>query len=198
MKPTAFVAAAAAAAAFMSGCSSTSEAPPTAGATRVAPSAAAPLLARYGLQDMDAATIVDHLDRLGLQQRPSDLKASVRPTELQLTWGTKEYDLPLPSDRFYLSVAPYLDQTHECFFHSLTTCKGELGGKQVRVRVTDDADGSVLVDEEQTTYANGFVGFWLPRDIRGTVEITYAGHRGQASFGTDDDAPTCLTTLHLT
>lgn len=198
MKLTAFVAAAAAAATVMSGCSSTSDAPTNAGTTQVSPSAAAPLLARYGLQDMDAATIVDHLDRMGLQQRPGDLKASVRPTELQLTWGKKEYDLPLPSDRFYLSVAPYLDQTHECFHHSLTTCKGELGGKQVRVRVTDSSDGSVLVDEDQTTFANGFVGFWLPRDIRGTVEITYAGHQGRATFATDDAAPTCLTTLHLT
>ena len=197
MKSTAFVAAAAAAATFLSGCSSAPVAPATTVATQGAPSAAAPLLARYGLQDMDAASIVDHLDRLGLPQRPGDLKASVRPSELQLTWGKEQYDLPLPADRFYLSVAPYVDQTHECFYHSLTTCKGELGGKKVQVRVTDSTDGSVLVDEEQTTYANGFVGFWLPRDIRGTVEITYAGHEGRVSFATDDEAPTCLTTLHL-
>jgi hypothetical protein len=199
MKLSPLVAAAAAAAALLSGCATASDTPTAARSSGASsPSAAAPLLARYGLQDMDAAAIVDHLDRLGLKQRPSDLKASVRPTELQLTWGKEEYAQPLPSDRFYLSVAPYLDKTHECFYHSLTTCKGELGGKSVRVRVTDSTDGSVLVDEERTTYADGFVGFWLPRDIHGTVEVTYAGHRGRVAFATDDAAPTCLTTLRLT
>lgn len=197
MKLSSLVAAAAAAVTLVSGCGATSEAPTSARSTGT-PSAAAPLLARYGLQDMDGAAVVDHLDRLGLKQRPSDLEASVRPTELRLTWGKQEYSLPLPSDRFYLSVAPYLDHTHECFHHSLTTCKGELGGRAIHVRVTDSSDGSVLLDEDRTTFANGFVGLWLPRDVRGTVEVTYAGRRGHVAFATDDAAPTCLTTLRLT
>lgn len=198
MKPAPLVAAAAAAAVLLSGCSTTSDAPAaTRSSGTASPSAAAPLLARYGLQGLDAAGIVDHLDRLGLDQRPSDLKASVRPTELQLTWGKEEYALPLPRDRFYLSVAPYVDHTHECFYHSLTTCKGELGGRTMRVRVTE-RDGSVLLDEERTAFPDGFVGFWLPRDISGTVEVTYAGHEGSVPFATDAAAPTCLTTLHLT
>ena len=198
MKLSRLLAVAAAAVVLVSGCGTTSETSTGSRSAAPAPSAAAPLLARYGLQDLDAAAIVDRLDRLGLKQRPSDLKASVRPTELQLAWGKEEFDLPLPSDRFYLSVAPYLDHTHECFYPSLTTCKGELGGKTIRVRVTDGTDGSVLLDEERTTFANGFVGFWLPRDIHGTVEVTYAGHRGHVAFATDDAAPTCLTTLRLT
>lgn len=31
-------------------------------------------------------------------------------------------------DEFYVSVTPYLEQTHDCFFHSRTTCLGELRG----------------------------------------------------------------------
>lgn len=162
------------------------------------PDSAAPLLAEYGLQGMDTVEVIDHLDRLGGADRPSDLMASVRPDELQLAAGKKTASLPVPEDRFYLSVAPYLDQTHECFFHSLTTCQGELAEEDVDVKIVDTTTGEVLVEETRTTFRNGFVGFWLPRDIDGTLEVAYDGRVGRTEISTDQDAPTCLTTLRLT
>jgi hypothetical protein len=174
--------------------------PTTRSATESAASAvpeAAPLLAEYDLQDMDSVEVIDHLDRLGGKDRPTDLMASVRPDELQLTTGKEEVSLPIPEDRFYLSVAPYLDQTHDCFYHSLTTCQGELGQKDVEVKIVDTATGEVLVEETRTTFANGFVGFWLPRNIEGTLEVAYDGKVGRTEISTGQDAPTCLTTLQL-
>lgn len=97
-----------------------------------------------------------------------------------------------------MSVPPYVDQTHECFYHSLATCQGELSGEDVRVRTVDDETGEVLVDEQTTTFDNGFVGFWLPRDIAGTIEVSHDGLTGTAGFTTTDDGATCLTTLRLT
>ncbi|GAB2933884.1 hypothetical protein GCM10027280_22150 [Micromonospora polyrhachis] len=141
--------------------------------------------------------VIDQLDRLDLQQRPADLKASVRPSELMVSAGGQEHSLALPGDRFYLSVAPYVQRTHECFYHSLTTCKGELAGVEVQVRVVDDASGKVLVDEVSTTFANGFVGFWLPRGITGTLRIASGGKVGETTISTGPEAPTCLTTLRL-
>ena len=158
---------------------------------------AAPLLAEYGLQGRDSVGVIDHLDRLGGQDRPAGLMASVRPGELQLSAGAEQASLPLPADRFYLSVAPYVDHTHDCFYHSLTTCQGELSGEDVDVQIVDTATGKVLVDETRTTFANGFVGFWLPRDIEGTIEVGYDGLVARADISTGQDAPTCLTTLHL-
>ncbi|WP_281366691.1 CueP family metal-binding protein [Nocardioides massiliensis] len=79
--------------------------------------------------------------------------------------GRREVSLDVPEDRFYLAVAPYVDQTHECFYHSLTTCLGELDSADVRVKIVDEANDEVLVDEVRTTFDNGFLGFWLPRDI---------------------------------
>ena len=38
--------------------------------------------------------------------------------------------------------------------------------------------GDILIDEPRTTYDNGFLGFWLPRDITATLTIDY-----------DDEAP---------
>jgi hypothetical protein len=189
----------------LSGCaagadSPDSAAPSTSGVNSMSsqvPTEAKPLLARYGLGGMDSAQIIDHLDRLAGKERPDDLMASVRPGELVLSAGKAEYDLALPDDRFYLSFAPYVQQTHECFFHSLTTCQGELVAQDVRVQITDDTNGEVLADETRTTFANGFVGVWLPRDIEGTLRVTYDGQVGEVEFATTEDAPTCLTTLRL-
>jgi hypothetical protein len=159
-------------------------------------SSASAILARHGLAG-DAVAVVDRLEALGGSDRPSDLKASVRPNELQLSDADGAASMPMPADRFYLSVAPYATDTHECYFHSLTTCQGEMSERPVHVRITD-ASGSVIVDEDTTTNANGFVGTWLPRGASGTVEVTTPDGRGSQPFGTGPDDPTCMTTLRLT
>lgn len=161
------------------------------------PEEAEPLLAEYGLDGMDTVEIIDHLDRLAVADRPQELMASVRPDRLVLTDGGEEYELDIRPDRFYLSVAPYVDQTHDCFHHSLTTCTGELASVDIEVEVVDETTGEVLVDETRTTFDNGFTGFWVPRDIDGILRVTYDGKTGEAAFTTDRDAPTCLTTLEL-
>jgi hypothetical protein len=160
------------------------------------PAASSEILDDRGMAGRTVEEIIDELDTMPLGARPPDLMASVRPDGLVLSDGTAEETLPLPDDRFYLSVAPYVDSTHECFHHSLTTCTGELGGAEVELRVTT-ADGEVLLDETRTTYDNGFVGFWLPRDVEGTVDVKYDGRSGSAPFETRSDSATCLTTLRL-
>ena len=124
------------------------------------------------------------------------LTASVRPEELIVSDGTEELAVALPEDEFYLSVAPYVDSSHECFFHSLTTCQGELAEADIEVTFTT-ADGEVLLEETTTTFANGFAGFWLPRDVEGVLEVTHDGRTGQVPVATGEEDPTCLTTLQL-
>ena len=161
-------------------------------------SAGADLLAEYGLADMSAPEIIDSLDRMNVSDRPSDLIASVRPDALVLTDNVQEVVLDMPDDVTYLSIAPYIEQTHECFFHSLTTCRGELSGQDIEVRIVDDATGDVIVTESTTTFDNGFAGFWVPRDLQGTIEVTYNGRSGTTPFSTADEKATCITTLQLT
>src|SRR5690625_6954320 len=124
--------------------------------------------------------------------------ASVRADELVLADGEQEVTVPLEEEGgFYLSVAPYVDQTHECFYHSLTTCQGELTDQDLDVRVVDEA-GEALLEEKSTTFDNGFVALWLPRDVQGTIEVSCDGRTGAPAFATADEGATCLTTLQLT
>jgi hypothetical protein len=141
-------------------------------------------------------SIVDDLERLGGDERPRALKASVRPDELQLSDGDEQVTLRMPADRFYLSIAPYRAKTHECYFHSLTTCQGEMASSDVHVKIVDTS-GAVLVDRRTVTNANGFVGFWLPKGVSGTVEVTTGAGTGSQPFSTGADDPTCMTTLRV-
>lgn len=158
----------------------------------------AEFLNTYDLDDMDAVEIIDHLDRLETAERPADLIASVYPDELVLTDNRQEVVLDLPQNLSYLSIAPYVEQTHDCFYHSLTTCQGELSNATVDVEITDSTTGDVVVDEQVATFDNGFVGFWVPSDIDGTIEISYDGRTGASDFTTTDEGATCITDLQLT
>ena len=185
--------AAAALALALTGCSAT-DPEPTADGT-VSQDA---FLTTHGLADMDAVEIIDHLDRQKVTERPTDLIASVRPDELQLSSGDQEVVVDLPDNQTYVSIAPYLNSTHDCFYHSLTTCVGELSNEDIQVKITDEATGEVLVDEETTTFDNGFIGFWLPDDVTGLIEVSYQGRTGTTEFSTTDDGATCVTDLRLT
>lgn len=156
------------------------------------------LLETYDLADLDARQIIDRLEATPVAERPADLRASVRPDSLLLsTLGGDELSMPLPAGEFYLSFAPYLQQSHDCFFHSLTTCLGELRGEAVDVLIVA-SDGTVLVDEALQTNDNGFVGVWLPRGVDAELTVRHEGGSVTLPVSTGEDAPTCLTTLQLT
>lgn len=156
------------------------------------------LLSDFGLAEMDAVEAIDHLDRLAVTDRPADLMASVYPDELVLTDNVREVTLDIPEDSSYLSIAPYVDQTHDCFYHSLTTCLGELSNENIELQIVDNATGEEIIDEEMTTFDNGFIGVWVPNNTAdGTIEITYDGLTGSTAFTTTDEGATCITDLRV-
>ena len=188
--------------AALSGCAGTPTEPAQGTSTgSQATSAPAPsgraLLAKHALTGKSAVEVINELDRMPLEDRPADLRASVRPDVLLVSGDDAEVSLPIPADRFYLSVAPYVDTTHECFNHSLTTCKGELGGEDVEVSLIEEGSGKVLADGVRTVFDNGFVGFWLPKDIAATLRITHDGKVAERRISTHAADPTCLTTMQL-
>ncbi len=157
------------------------------------------VLADHDLDGLDAAQVIERLDTMPVADRPTDLIASVQPDALVLTDDQKrETRLPMPEDEVYISVAPYREQTHDCYFHSLTTCLGELANTAVQVTLTGE-DGDVLLDEVRQTYDNGFVGIWVPRGIKATLTIEHEGRTGTVTISTmNEDDATCITTLQLT
>lgn len=157
------------------------------------------ILQQFGYSAADTVSLIDALDATPVAERPAGLMASVRPGELQVTAPDgREASLPLPAGRFYLSIAPYVTGTHECHFHSLTTCRGELSGAEFDVTVRNAATGEVLVDGPRAAFDNGFVGLWLPRGITADVTIGYQGRQASATVSTAaNDAATCLTTMQL-
>ncbi len=158
----------------------------------------ADLLAAHGLEGKDAREIITELDQTPKAERSTDLMASIGIDELVLSDDKGEVRLSMPEDETYLSLAPYVNQTHDCYYHSLTTCTGELGNQPVHVTFRDGATGEAIIDEDVTTYDNGFVGFWVPKDISGTIEVDYEGRTATTDFSTEADGATCVTTLKLT
>lgn len=176
----------------LAGCSTPNAEAPSAGSGST-------ILSEYGLDGMDAAQIVDRLDALPIADRPAGLMASIRPDELLLSDGKNpDLSMPMPEDKFYVSLAPFVDRTHDCYFHSLTTCTGELSGENMDVTVTNHATGEVLLDGMMQTQENGFLGLWLPRDIEATIDLVQDDRSASASISTtNDDDLTCLTTMQL-
>ncbi|WP_068786543.1 CueP family metal-binding protein [Paenibacillus phocaensis] len=110
------------------------------------------------------------------------------------TAGSKTYDLP--KDEFFVSIAPYVNQTHPCEIHSLTGCRGEMSEQEFQVNVTD-AEGNPVLDQKMMTQANGFIDLWLPRDQTYRVEVSHDGKTAESEISTFDGDQTCITTLQL-
>lgn len=180
----------------LTGCTAATPGPASPPAS--SPTSDADLLADHGVAGLDATQIIERLDAMPVEDRPADLMASVRPDALVLTDGhDREARLPMPEDEVYVSVAPYRDQTHECYFHSLTTCLGELSDAEVRVELIS-ADGDVLIDEVRRTFDNGFVGIWVPRGIEAILTVEHESSEGTVEVSTmGQDGPTCITSLRL-
>ena len=153
MKPTRALAAVVLVAALLSGCGDDAgggadpdAAEPTG---TVDHSSAESILAAYGLDGMEPAALVDHLDRLPPDDRPEGLQVSVRPARLLVSAGEEEHPLPLPKDSFYVSVAPWVEQTHDCTWHALTSCLGEMQAELDAMHDRLVVGVSSLVDGEQ-------------------------------------------------
>jgi len=148
-------------------------------------------LEKYGLSGLSVEEIVQKLD--SYTSDPSGLRASITSDYLILSDDKDEVRIALPKDKFYLSFAPYIFQTHPCGTHSLTSCQGELVGKVIHTVITDKA-GKEVVNSDLTTMANGFIGVWLPRNFDGNVNVSYDGKVAQAPISTYAGSNTCLTT----
>lgn len=61
----------------------------------------------------------------------------------------------------------------------------------------EDTDGNVIINETLTSYANGFIDLWLPRNKTYLVKITHGEKVVEAELSTFKNDPTCITTMKL-
>lgn len=102
----------------------------------------------------------------------------------------------LPEDEFFVSIAPFISETHPCTNHSLTGCQGELVNETFDIYI-EDLDGNVIYDQSTQSPANGFIDLWLPRDKKYNVQIKHNGKIAQSELATYEGDPTCITTMQL-
>lgn len=196
---TAIVSLLAAGALLLTGCTSTASGESTSSASNGAESLGAiEQVKALGFDIADPKALIDGLDALPLPERPVELIASVRPNELVLQpGGPDELIVPTSELDFYLSIAPYVTQTHDCGFHSLTTCVGEQQNLPIEIVVTDKATGEEVLAENTATASNGFVGVWLPRDRELIVKIESEHGTAEHAIKTGENDLTCLTTMRF-
>lgn len=145
----------------------------------------------------DVKEIIAELESLPVADRTTELSASIRPEVAVVTSEAGEREYAMPADEFYVAIAPYVEQTHDCTFHSPTGCLGELRNTTFEVDVTDPGSGEVVLQEAISTNDNGFLGLWLPRDRELEVVVRADGRTTTGLVRTSSDSPTCLTTFKL-
>ena len=129
--------------------------------------------------------------------KTTDEKASITSTQLIVTdANNNEITYGLPEDEFFISIAPYINETHPCKDHSLTGCQGELVKKEIDVFIENEK-GEVIIDKTVETLENGFIDFWLPRNEAFVVKMSYDGKSIIGDLTTFEEDGTCVTTLQL-
>ncbi len=102
----------------------------------------------------------------------------------------------LPTDSFYVAIAPYINGTHTCETHYPSSCDGEIKERTLNVNATDE-NGYVTFNGSINSLKNGFFELWLPRNKNIKISISYNNMIGTETISTKDDSRTCITTIKL-
>lgn len=155
------------------------------------PNGANKVLTQLGLEKTDIKEVVNNLDQR--IDEPSNVGARITGDKLFLYDNESEYSLDLPTDSFFVSIAPYINEVHPCTIHNLVSCRGEIFNQIMRIRVVDE-NNQIIIDENRTTQKNGFIGIWLPKGINATLKVDYDGLTVEYPISTYSESDTCITT----
>ena len=104
--------------------------------------------------------------------------------------------IPLPDDIMMVSIAPYINKTHTCATHYISSCDAELKSTNIKVLAVT-ADGNTLINKTMKTAPTGFLDLWLPRNQVIDITVSAKGKRATGKIFTNRDSKTCETTLKL-
>lgn len=155
------------------------------------------LLAACGTNSEKSEDVRALVDDYSAGNFTDDQQASITSSELIITnEDESEETYDLPDDEFFISIAPFKNETHPCEIHSLTGCQGELVDADFDMIIKNQA-GEIVVDETINSGKNGFVDLWLPRDETYNVEVQYDEQTVESEISTFEGDRTCITTMQL-
>ncbi|MDP2853670.1 MAG: CueP family metal-binding protein [Smithellaceae bacterium] len=131
------------------------------------------------------------------RQKNLDITSFVTPDAVNFKFKDgKTIGVPLPDDQMVVSIAPYINKTHECATHYMSKCDAELKNVPVKV-LAINAGGKTLINKTIKTSSTGFFDLWLPRDREITVSVSAQGKKATGKVYTYRNSKTCDTTLKL-
>lgn len=125
------------------------------------------------------------------------VQSFVTDTAIQFTFpDSSKQSIPLPAKQMVVAIAPYVNQTHPCQTHFMSSCQGELVNTPVKVQVSNAA-GKTIMNKTVKTLPNGFLELWLPRNQMYNVTLSAQGKSVKGQIQTFKGAQTCITNLRL-
>lgn len=144
------------------------------------------------LTALEAMSIANAWGRAG-----EKVQSYVTPQAVQFKFtGDKVASVPLPKNTMVVAVAPYINHTHPCKTHFMSSCQGELIAVSVKVLVRS-SDGKTVFNGSLKTLENGFFELWLPREKNLILSVEAQGKTAVAPISTFATSDTCVTTLRL-
>ena len=147
-------------------------------------------------ENYDSSDIKELVEILSVND-VNDYEAVITSTQLIITTKDHRDMIYLPDDEFFVSVAPYIHETHPCTNHVLTSCQGELVNEDFEVTIVDE-QGDIVVHGTFNSGSNGFIDLWLPRNKAFQIEIKHEEKQVISEISTFEHDGTCLTTMQLT
>lgn len=161
----------------------------------------AEILEENDLGGLFITEVIDKMDRQSVSERSKEFTAVVKRDTVvfsDVESGKEIGSEALPNtNKQYVSIAPYVSQTHDCHYHSLTTCTGEMGDTAIHIKIVNETNGEIVLDSDVKTFENGFYGVWLDVNHNYATTVTYKDYTGSLTLTTDIDSATCVTNLQL-
>ena len=131
-----------------------------------------------------------HMDKI-------DVVTFVTPDKVNFKFKDGEtISILLPDDVMMVSIAPYINKTHTCATHYISSCDAELKNTKIKVTAVA-AGGKILINKIMKTAPTGFLDLWLPRNQIIDITVSAKGKSATGRIFTNRDSNTCETTLKL-
>lgn len=147
---------------------------------------------KFNLDPSNVSALIEQLEN---ESFPNSLSASITDQQVLIYYQNETYEIDIHDSLLYVSFAPYLTYTHDCFRHSLTGCQGEMVNQNMVVKIYDDSL-QLLDTKTVNTGKDGFIGLFLERNRTYKIVVEYENMQTEF-FVMSGTTQTCYSELKL-